>query len=57
METVGDAVFLYEIAGIVDGIDAGIVTADASGRVNSLNREAVRLHERPIIDVSEILGT
>ena len=47
----------YEIAGVLDAIDAGIVTADASGRVSSLNTEAVRLLDQPITDVRELLGS
>jgi len=52
-----DSVMKYEIAGILDAIDAGIVTADASGRVSSLNTEALRLLDHPITDVRELLGS
>lgn len=47
----------YELAGILDTIDAGIVTADASGRVSSLNTEAIRLLDQSITDVRELLGS
>ena len=45
------------MARVLDTIDAGIVTADASGRVSSLNSEAIRLLQRPITDVRELLGS
>ena len=47
----------YEVAAVLDTIDAGIVgTADASGWVSSLNSEALRLLDRPITDVRQLLG-
>lgn len=44
------------MAAVLDVVDAGIITADASGRVASLNAEAVRLLDGPISEVGELLG-